>query len=102
MKTCFRLVRYSKCSPSCYVLMLIYIDRLIAATNLRLSELNIHRVMITALLLAAKFFDDEYFHNSFYAKLGGISLAELNALELEFLLGVRLSAIIAFLININS
>jgi hypothetical protein len=37
-------------------------------------------------LIAAKFLDDFFYNNAFYAKLGGISTQEMNALELEFLL----------------
>lgn len=36
-------------------------------------------------MVAAKFFDEEYFSNSFYAKIGGISLEDMNRLEVEFL-----------------
>lgn len=36
-------------------------------------------------MLAAKFFDDHYYNNSYYARVGGVSASEINALELEFL-----------------
>jgi len=36
-------------------------------------------------MIAAKFFDDIYFDNAYYAKVGGIPTAEINNLELEFL-----------------
>jgi hypothetical protein len=36
-------------------------------------------------MLAAKFFDDLFYNNAFYAKLGGVAPLEMNALELEFL-----------------
>jgi hypothetical protein len=42
-------------------------------------------------LVASKFFDDTFYNNSYYSRVGGITCAELNALELEFL----------FLINFN-
>ena len=38
---------------------LIYIDRLIQRNNFILSGLNVHRVVITSVMLAAKFFDDQ-------------------------------------------
>ena len=41
--------------------------------------------MITAIIVAIKYQDDEYYKNEFYAKVGGISRAELNTLESEFL-----------------
>lgn len=81
-----RIKKYSKCSESCFVVALIYIDRAIEIKNLVLSNLNIHRILITSILIAVKFLDDSYMNNAFYAKLGGISTREMNMLELEFLL----------------
>merc|ERR1711974_205017 len=34
---------------------------------------------------AAKFFDDQYYNNAYYAKVGGVPCMEMNALEVEFL-----------------
>ena len=36
-------------------------------------------------MVAAKFLDDFYYSNEFWAKIGGVPNAELNTLELEFL-----------------
>ena len=41
--------------------------------------------MIISLLAATKFFDDRYYENSYYAKVGGLKNSELNALEALFL-----------------
>ena len=37
------------------------------------------------MLVAAKFFDDQYYNNAYYAKVGGVPCAEVNSLELELL-----------------
>mgnify|MGYP005993619845 CR=1 FL=1 len=42
-----RILKYSACSGECFVLALVYIDRLIQQHNLVLSTLNVHRVIIT-------------------------------------------------------
>jgi len=42
-----RIHRYSKCSDSCFILMLIYVDRLIEKKSLILTKLNVHRILIT-------------------------------------------------------
>jgi hypothetical protein len=68
---------YGRCSPSCFVLALVYIDRLIQRDNFVLVSLNVHRVVITSLMIAAKFFDDFYFNNAFYARVGGIGTVEV-------------------------
>ena len=36
-------------------------------------------------MLAVKYNEDDYYANTFYAKVGGISLEELNQLEYDFL-----------------
>jgi hypothetical protein len=36
-------------------------------------------------MLSAKFFDDLFYNNAFYAKLGGVTALEINALEVDLL-----------------
>eukprot|EP00923_Selenidium_pygospionis_P002044 GHVN01003155.1.p1 GENE.GHVN01003155.1~~GHVN01003155.1.p1 ORF type:complete len:158 (+),score=2.00 GHVN01003155.1:500-973(+) len=36
-------------------------------------------------MLAAKFFDDVYYSNAFYARVGGVKTREINVLETHFL-----------------
>jgi len=50
-----------------------------------ISSLNVHRLLITAIMLASKFFDDIYYNNAYYARVGGISNSEVNSLEMEML-----------------
>jgi Cyclin len=42
-----------------------------------------------SIMVAAKFFDDQYYNNAYYAKVGGVPCGELNSLETEFLFGVN-------------
>lgn len=87
-----RIHKYASCSNECFVLALIYIDRLIQRNNFLLTELNVHRVVLVAILLAAKFFDDAYYNNAYYAKVGGVhTTAELNGLEVDFLFRIHFS-----------
>jgi len=86
-----RIHKYASCSKECFILALIYIDRLIQRNNFLLTELNVHRVVITAVLLAAKFFDDAYYNNAYYAKVGGVLVSEMNTLECEFLFKIDFS-----------
>jgi len=50
------------------------------------DSFNIHRLIISGITVASKFFSDIFYTNSRYAKVGGLPLQELNALELQFLL----------------
>lgn len=86
-----RIHKYASCSNECFILALIYIDRLIQGNNFLLTELNVHRVIITSILLAAKFFDDAYYNNAYYAKVGGVLVSEMNRLEVEFLFRLNFS-----------
>jgi hypothetical protein len=81
-----RIAKYAACSGECFVLALVYIDRIIQSNpTFVINSLNIHRLLITSVMLAAKFFDDQYFNNAYYAKVGGVPCAEMNSLEVEFL-----------------
>lgn len=86
-----RIHKYASCSTECFILALIYIDRLIQRHNFVLNELNVHRVVLTSILLAAKFFDDAYYNNAYYAKVGGVLVSEINGLEVEFLFRLNFS-----------
>ncbi|KAJ5204269.1 uncharacterized protein N7498_005148 [Penicillium cinerascens] len=50
------------------------------------NAFNIHRLVISGVTCASKFFSDVFYTNSRYAKVGGLPLVELNHLELQFLL----------------
>ncbi|XXG83518.1 hypothetical protein AAC387_Pa10g1254 [Persea americana] len=80
-----RIFKYSNCSPSCFVLANIYMDRFLQQPDIHLTSLNVHRLLITSVVVAAKFIDDAFFNNAYYAKVGGISTVEMNRLELKFL-----------------
>ncbi|KAH8881317.1 cyclin-domain-containing protein [Thozetella sp. PMI_491] len=56
------------------------------ATFFVVDSFNIHRLIIAGVTCASKFFSDVFYTNSRYAKVGGLPLAELNHLELQFLL----------------
>ncbi len=81
-----RILKYAACSTECFVLALIYIDRIIQNhPRFLITSLNVHRLLITAVMLAAKFCEDTYYNNAYYAKVGGLPVQEINLLELEFL-----------------
>ncbi|GMI88787.1 hypothetical protein like AT3G05327 [Hibiscus trionum] len=80
-----RIFRYCKCSNSCFVVAIIYIDRFLQRIDAYLTSLNVHRLLITTVLVAAKFMDDQCYNNAYYAKVGGVSTEELNRLEMKLL-----------------
>ena len=54
-----RFLNFTKCSRSSFIIMLIYIDRLIQRDRFVLGFMNVHRVIVATMVIAAKFFDDE-------------------------------------------
>jgi len=80
-----RIARYAPCGGQCFVLSLVYLDRLIENNkNFVISSRNVHRLLITSIMLASKFYEDKYMDNAFYARVGGIPVSELNQLEVDF------------------
>lgn len=66
--------------------MVYYIDRLcLLYPAFTINTLTVHRFLITAATVAAKGLSDSFWNNATYARVGGIKLAELGLLELDFL-----------------
>jgi len=81
-----RVLRFSQCHASCAVVSLVYLDRLIKRRPwIQVSPLTCHRLLLTSVVIAVKFYDDTYYSNAFYGKVGGLALKELNALEKTYL-----------------
>ncbi|MEW5298138.1 MAG: hypothetical protein WDW36_001291 [Sanguina aurantia] len=81
-----RIAKYSRCSPVCFVMATSYIDRLVERyADFTPTSLSIHRLLLTSVMLAAKLTDDHYFNNAFYSRVGGVSIQELNRMEVSML-----------------
>ena len=76
-----RIKKYTKIEKSTLIIILIYADRICTTSGIILNPHNIHRIILGCLLLAVKYNEDLYFSNEQYAKIGGVSLKELNELE---------------------
>ena len=76
-----RLSKYSKICTSTLIFILIYIDRLCQKYKFKINYFNIYKFILTSMVIAIKCNEDEFFSSEFYAKLGGISKAEMNFME---------------------
>jgi hypothetical protein len=88
-----RLRAFAK-SETSIVVALIYIDRILAADpNFTVTDINVHRMLLTCMTVAEKYSNDIPYVNSHYAMTGGVGLQELNVLEkmLFYVLKWRLS-----------
>lgn len=83
----YRLVKYLQVSRSVFIAALIYLDRVHANDSiLAITDLNVHRLVTTALGLAIKYLEDESYRNSTVSRIGGVpTTAEMNVLERQFL-----------------
>ncbi len=80
-----RIAVYSGMSASCWPMAMIYIRRMQEDASLPkviILHRNLHRMLASVTLIATKFIDDAPFDNQTFADLYGVSLIELNHLEL--------------------
>ncbi|KAF8868081.1 cyclin-domain-containing protein [Infundibulicybe gibba] len=81
-----RIVKFTNVEKSCLLITLHYIDQICARMPLfTLSSLTCHRFIIASITVSSKGLCDTFCTNNLYAKVGGISVTELNILEREFL-----------------
>ena len=80
-----RIHKYSFINDSTLIISLIYIDRICKNRGFKLTKNNIHRILFSSILTSIKFNEDKIYPNSFYAKIAGIPVNELNKLESAFL-----------------
>ena len=82
----WRIQKYSGASTCCLLLGLIYLERLKKHyASVHITSRSFVRLFLTSTMTAAKYFDDFHLNNKMWAEIGGISVAELKRLELEFL-----------------
>ena len=89
-----RLHRYAKCSESTLVIALIYLERVLTTYRrecpaFQFTPRNIHRYIIGAVVVAFKWHEDKTYLNTIYASVAGVSLAEINNLEISVLLELK-------------
>ncbi|VEU24088.1 DEKNAAC105126 [Brettanomyces naardenensis] len=106
-----RILKYCPVTNDVFLSLLVYFDRIAKRANngdfstfgqpplqpqetptslhpqvFVIDSYNIHRLIISGITVASKFFSDVFYKNSRYAKVGGLPLEELNHLEIQFLL----------------
>ncbi|KAL3237669.1 Pcl7p [Nakaseomyces bracarensis] len=95
-----RIQKYCPTTNDVFLSLLVYFDRISKKCNAAddstpsasqqqlfvMDSYNIHRLVIAGVTVCTKFFSDFFYSNSRYARVGGISLQELNHLEIQFLI----------------
>ena len=86
-----RLSQYTKINESTIILILIYIDRICKINNFHITFNNIYKLIICSMIISIKYNEDNFYSSEIYAKLGGVTLKELNYLEFQFLILIKFS-----------
>ncbi|GAA5864057.1 hypothetical protein JCM3774_006366 [Rhodotorula dairenensis] len=80
-----RIAKYTNVEPCCLLILLPYVDKACARiTSFTISSLTVHRFIIAAISVGSKALSDAFCTNGRYARVGGISVVEMNLLEKEF------------------
>lgn len=87
-----RIVQFLNCGCHGVLLGLVLVARHCTLTKLVPSRLTMHRLVLTGTLIAVKCHHDKFASNKAFAKIGGLSLQELNALEILFFHGLQFLA----------
>ncbi len=67
------------------ILAMIYIDRYgQSKEEFCLNNYNVHRITLTTIMLATKYYDDYYYDNKTFELAGGVNTAHLARFEMEF------------------
>mmetsp|Transcript_12664 Transcript_12664/g.14991 ORF Transcript_12664/g.14991 Transcript_12664/m.14991 type:complete len:250 (+) Transcript_12664:185-934(+) len=85
-----RIADFARCNPQVFILAIIYMDRIVRVDDtLIINHLTIHRLVLSAVVVASKYLEDRYHSNATFARIGGTSGEELNLLELEFVFRLK-------------
>lgn len=65
-----RILKYCPCANECFLALLVYFDRMSKTSGtLRIDSYNIHRLLISGIMIASKLYSDVFFTNTRYAKV---------------------------------
>lgn len=95
-----RITTFINVDPCILIILLYYIDRL--SGYLTINSLTLHRFLISAICCGSKALSDSFATNSRYAKVGGVELVEMNALEREFLIAIDWRLAVSWRVSCSS
>jgi hypothetical protein len=80
-----RLMKFTEAESNTILYCLALIDKICETKEIYLTEKNVYKVFLAALVISIKVLEDETFYDKHYALSGGVSIKELAVLETEFL-----------------
>lgn len=81
-----RILHYTEAEESTFIIALIYIDRIGKISNVILTPFNVHKLIFVSILLAIKYNEDTIYNFNYYSLISGISIIELQQLEIDFVI----------------
>ncbi|RKO87005.1 cyclin PHO80-like protein, partial [Blyttiomyces helicus] len=98
-----RVLKYAPCPNECFLAVLVYLGRMAAGGRREgrgrigrertpphplviVNSYNVHRLLISGIMVAVKLMSDVFFTNLHISRVGGLPVNELNQLEIEFLI----------------
>lgn len=85
---CERLNKYLTPTWPAWIYAMVYVDRIVNRERSLRCNLCLHRLVLTALVIAIKILRDTPRDNSVSARVGGVHTQDLNVMELEMLFGL--------------
>jgi hypothetical protein len=79
-----RIIKWSCIELSTLICSIIYIDKICESKYYVLSMNNIHRMLIASIVNSTKYNEDKHLKNVEFAKIGGVSVEEMNRIEYLF------------------
>jgi len=84
-----RIMHYTEAEESTFIIALIYIDRIGKISNVILTPFNVHKLIFVSVLLAIKYNEDTIYNFNYYSLISGMSINELQQLEIDFVALLR-------------
>jgi len=80
----YRIIKFTQINISTLIISFVQLNNYLIKTKNYLCINNFFNLYITSCLINAKFYEDNYCPLSFFAKVGGVSIEELESFEFEF------------------
>jgi len=91
-----RIIKYCPCSSEAFICAFLFIDRFLYTKALRITSSNVHRILLTCMMIASKVLDDCRWNNKYYSHVAGVPAKELLSLECRFL------SMIGYAVNVST
>mmetsp|Transcript_36064 Transcript_36064/g.94820 ORF Transcript_36064/g.94820 Transcript_36064/m.94820 type:complete len:143 (-) Transcript_36064:721-1149(-) len=70
-----RIFSMTNCSPSCFVFAWRYLKQIESEDwKFMVNKLNVHRLVLTAIMIASKFIEDKYYSNQYWSRVSTVDL----------------------------